>query len=203
MFLKMMASRAGIATLLVSASLLCTAQTAPAAKWQASRLDNGTRYLSYSATAPLLGKPTAFMVNFFCYPLSTKTEKGMLGIEIHVDNVATLKPFQFDSFEGPDAATNGRKLLRIEVNNPDKPTYVVDSLVSGWIPDTSKFAFGISEESQRIKSSTKTVLRALADDADSLKLTITDPRNPKLQLEFTVPVANQRAEFKTLLTGLK
>lgn len=198
-----MAVRFGLAAVLTSASLLSMAQTAPPARWLVSKLENGTRHLSYTATAPLLGKPTTFMVTFFCYPYSTKNVKGMLGIDIYVDNVATLKPFQFDDFEGPDALANGKKLLRITVNSPGKPPYVVDSLLSGWIPDVSKFAFSVSEESQRAKSFQKTVLRALVDDADSLQVVITAPRNPKLKLEFNVPVANQRTEFKTLLTGLK
>ncbi len=127
MFSKLMAVRAGVATVLVSATLLCSAQTAPAAKWQASGLDNSTRYLSYSATGPLLCIPTGFVVYFFCCRLSTRTEKGMLGIQVHVENVAALKPFQFDAFEGPDATTNGKKLLRIAVNRPGQPAYAIES----------------------------------------------------------------------------
>jgi hypothetical protein len=203
MTLKLAGLRAGLLTLCASVAMMAVAQTTPTPKWETSKLDNGARHLSYYANAPQLGKPTPFMVNFFCYPLSTKTEKGMLGIEIYVDNVASLKPFKFDDFDGPDAATNGKKLLRIAVNRPGKPAYVVDSMLSGWTPGPKNFAFGIAEESRRAKSVEKTVLQALAEDAESLQLTVTDPRNPKLKLEFRVPIAEKRAEFKTLLTGLK
>ncbi len=197
------AARACLFVLFGSLALTCAAQTVPPAKWETSKLDNGTRYLSYHSTAPQLGKPTPFIVNFFCSPFSTKTEKGMLGIEIYVDNVAALKPFKFDDFDGPDAATNGKKLLRITVNRPGKPAFVADTMLSGWTPGPKNFAFGTSEESQRAKSTEKTVLQALADDAESLQLTITDPRNAKLKLEFTVPVTDKRSEFKSLLAGLK
>lgn len=202
MLLHVAGLRAGLFTLFACVSMMAVAQT-PNPRWETSRLDNGTRYLSYYANAPQLGKPTPFMVNFFCYPFSTKTEKGMLGIEIYVDNVAALKPFKFDDFDGPDAATNGRKLLRITVNRPGKPAYVVDSMLSGWTPGPKNFAFGVAEESQRARSVEKTVLQALAEDAESLQLTVTDPRNPKLKLEFSVPIAVKRGEFKALLTGLK
>lgn len=203
MFLNFGTARACLFALFASLPFMCAAQTAPTAKWEASTLENGTRYLSYHASAPQLGKPTPFMVNFFCYPFSTKTENGMLGIEIYVDNVASLKPFKFDDFDGPDAATNGKKLLRITVNRPGKPPSVADTMLSGWTPGPKNFAFGTSAESQRATSTEKTVLQALAADAESLQLTITDPRNPKLKLEFSVPITEKRGEFKALLAGLK
>jgi hypothetical protein len=76
-------------------------------------------------------------------------------------------------------------------------------MLSGWTPGPKNFAFGTSAESQRATSTEKTVLQALAADAESLQLTITDPRNPKLKLEFSVPITEKRGEFKALLAGLK
>ncbi|OYU44697.1 MAG: hypothetical protein CFE44_11565, partial [Burkholderiales bacterium PBB4] len=57
-----------------------------------------------------------------------------------------LKAFQLEEFEGPDATTNGKKLFRISVNTPNTPPFVVDSLLSGWAPDSNKFSFGIAQE---------------------------------------------------------
>ena len=196
-------ARLVLATLFACLPAVAMAQAATAAKWQASKTENGTRYLSYSSTSPQLGKPTPHTVTFSCNPVSTKTEKGMLGIEVQLDDVASLKAFQFDAFEGPDATTNGKKLLRISVVRPNTPPFTVDSLLSGWTPDTNKFAFGTAQESQRAKSTEKTVLQALATDAESVQITITDPRNSKLKLDFIVPVSGQRDAFKTLLSGLK
>ncbi len=203
MFLNPHPTRLAAFALFAAASCVVAAQPVTDAQWEASRLDNGMRYLTYRATAPLLGKPTPVKVNFFCYPFSTKTEKGTLGFEIHVSDIAALKPFRFEDFEGPDAASNGKKLLRISVARPGKPAFVVDSLVSGSSPDAKAFTFSIAQESQLAKSTERTVLQALADDADSVQMTITDTRNAKLKLEFTVPVVGKHGDFKTLLAGLK
>jgi hypothetical protein len=186
-----------------SLSLFCAAQSAPEGKWESSRLENGARTLSYSTTTPLLGKPTAVMVNFFCNPLSTKNEKGVLGFDIYIDNVAALKPFRFEDFEGPDAATQGKKLLRISINRSNKPAFVVDSLLNGWTPDLKNFAFGTASESRLAKSNERTILKMLADDAEGVEFVITDPKNAKLKLKVVVPVTGKQAEFKALLAGLK
>jgi hypothetical protein len=109
----------------------------------------------------------------------------------------------FDAFEGPDASTHGKKLLRIEIKRPNQPPYTVDSVLNGWIPDENRFTFGIAEENHRPKSLPKIVLQTLSDNAQSIQLTIIDPVNPKLQLQFIVPVSDKSADFKALLAGLK
>lgn len=177
--------------------------TEHAAPWQATHLPSGTRQLSYSTTGLVLGHAIPYRVTFFCHPFSTQQEKGTLGLDIHVQDVAALKGFPFDAFEGPDAETNGKKLLRIAIVGPQSATTVVDAVLSGWIPEMNQFAFGFAELSQRPKSTAKTVLQALATHADRVQLTITHPQRPHIKLVFDVPVADQRAAFKALLTGLR
>lgn len=196
-------TRSALAVALMALAHLSAAQGVPDAQWQVSKAANGTRYLAYSAHATVLGKQVPQTVTFFCNPVNTQTEKGALGIDVQFNQVAALKPFPFDAFEGPDATTHGKKLLRLTLTRPDKPDTRVDLDANGWTPDHNQFSFGIAAESQAPKSTEKAVLQALATDAETLQITITHPRNPKIKLEVQVPMAGQRGEFKALLAGLK
>jgi hypothetical protein len=176
---------------------------APQGKWVAERSDQGQRSLSYNATVPLLGKPTRVTVSFNCDPLVSKQINGTLGFDVYVDNVAALKPFRFSDFEGPDATTNGRKLMRVAITRPGKPLYTVDLMPSGSTPAEGSFVLGTAEVSKLTKSPQRTLLQMLAEGAERFDITVTDPKNPKLKLEISVPVADKQAEFKTLISALK
>jgi len=192
-----------VALALLAASLPVHSQS-PVGKWEASRSGNSEgRHLDYTAPVVLLGKPTTVKVSFYCDPVTTREASGALGLDIHVDAVAQLKPFHFDDFEGPDATAASKKLVQMTIARKGKPALTFTSTVSGWVPDSGKFAFGLADLSRRASSPARSILRALADDAQTLRIAITDPRNARLKLEFSVPVADQQAEFKALLAGLK
>jgi hypothetical protein len=196
-------NQTALAALLGLVPGLSAAQSPSDARWQVTQSGNGTRYLTYSATASVLGKPVAHQVTFFCNPHSTRTEKGMLGLEVRFNQVSVLKAFPFDAFEGPDATTHGKKLLRLTVIRPGQPDAHMNTDVNGWTPDTQQFTFGTAADSQAARSTERTVLQALAHDADSLRITITHPRDPNTTLAVQVPVAARRGDFKALLEGLK
>lgn len=180
------------------------AQSPPAnGKWDKPKNDNPTlRTLAYSSSAVLLGKNTPFTVEFFCDPTTGKNSAGALGFDITVPT-ASLKAFNFEAFEGPDAVASSKKLLQVLVLRQDKPVLTLNSELSGSTPDTGKFSFGVSDLSRAASSSSKSILRKLTEDVDTLQLTITDFKNPRLKLEFSVPVAGKQTEFKTLLAGVK
>jgi len=173
------------------------------AKWEPLKSQANARSLQYSATAPLLGKPTSVSLKFYCDTTRTKTETGALGFDLVIAKVADLAPFGFDAFEGPDAPAGKRKLLRATVTRPGKPPLVLDLAPAGWSPDGPNFAFGVAAPSGQAGSSARTLLRALAEGADTLSISITDAKNPKLKLEINVPVADRAADFKSLIAGLK
>jgi hypothetical protein len=54
-----------------------------------------------------------------------------------------------------------------------------------------------------VVSTPKSILRAIGDDAEELRFTITDYRNAKLKIELTIPVAGKQSDFKALLSGVK
>lgn len=172
-------------------------------KWQPVKSEPNAHSLSYSATATLLGKPTPVSMKFFCDITRTQSETGALGFDLIIDKIATLAPFDFEPFEGPDAPAAKRNLMKITITRPGKPPLVVNTSAAGWSPDGPNFAFGISDESYRANTTSRTLLRALADGADILAISITDSKNPKIKLELSVPVGQKTADFKALLAGLK
>lgn len=196
-------TRSALPVLLMAMAGLASAQGVTDTLWRVSKAENGTRYLTYSTQATVLGKQVPQTVTFFCNPVHTRTEKGALGIEVQFNQVATLKSFPFDAFEGPDALAHGKKLLRLTLTRPDKPNTRVNMDVNGWTPGDNQFSFGIAAQSQAPNSTERAVLQALATDAETLQVTISHPRNPTIKLEIQVPVAAQRGEFKALLAGLK
>jgi hypothetical protein len=147
------------ATLVLTAFTVGSLANASGA-WKSASLDGGTRNLAYQSSADLLGKSTPVTVIFFCNPSTSKVARGTLGIEVQIGNVTELKAFRFQDFEGPDALTNGKRLLRVVAERANAPALSFDSLVSGWIPDDKKFSFGIASESRLTKSNERMLLHA-------------------------------------------
>lgn len=197
-------------TRLVVAFFLCgwlalspaAAQTTPSATgvWDSMRTENGTRTLGFQGTAHLLGKTVPITVRFFCNSESGKNVQGALGFDLQVAGVDQLTAFHFDDFEGPDALTHGKALLTVKVLRTNQAALSFTTSPSGFYADAHVFVFEVSAVTQQPKSKAKSVLLALADDkAESLRITIVDPRNSKLTLDLSIPVANQSGAFKTLL----
>lgn len=180
------------------------AQTqASSGSWQVVKSENpDQRLLNFSSTTSLLGKNTPFTVSFFCDPTVSKDSAGALGLELIFNNTK-LQPFSFTAFEGPDAPAASKKLLQVTVMQQGKPLLSVSSEVYGTSLEANQFASMMSDLTRASKSTSKSILRKLSEDADMLQLTVTDYKNPKLKLEFSVSVAGQQAAFKTLLAGVK
>lgn len=173
----------------------------PAPKWESS-VENETRYLKYSASATLLGKPALIRAIFYCNPVRDKVSSGALGFDLHVAKVATLAPFAFSDFEGPDAAVPG-KAMRVTISRAGQPDLTFDMAPNGSSPEGDDFTFGVAEASYVAVSEPKSLLKALAAGADAFKVVITDPRKKSLQLVFTVPVTGKAPQFQSLLAGVK
>ena len=150
---------------------------------------------------PLLGKPTAVTVAFFCNPKRSANDNGTLGFDLYLMKVAALAPFHFADFDGPDATVTGT-LLSVTVTRAGAAPLAISLTPNGWTPHESNFAFGVADVSH-VASEEKTILQALAAGADSFRIVITDPRDAKLKLDLTVPVAGKQAEFQALLKGVK
>ena len=170
--------------------------------WSGSQSQNARR-LDYSAKVFLLGKASQITLSFYVDTTETQQEHGALGFDLTLRDIANLKAFNFDAFEGPDATAGGKKLLRTTLYKAGKVEQTLDLSPSGSIPELGAFAFGVAAITAEPSSDPKTLLRALERGGDILMISITDPGNPKLKLEFPVSVTGKEADFKTLLSDVK
>ena len=170
-------------------------------KWESA--SKHTRHsLTYSTKATLLGQSTPIDLVFGCDPTSDKQSSGTLGFDLSIKNVSKLKSFPFNDFEGPDAVAAPD--VRLTITRPGKPALTFKTPASGFYTDANVFVFIVAEVSKKAKSNPRSILKTLASEpADSLTLSIIDPRDPKHTLELSVPVTNKQADFQTVLTGLK
>jgi len=158
--------------------------------------------LTYAAKTSLLGTETPVTVTFGCDPKSDKESSGTLGFDITIKNTGKLKAFPFDDFEGPDATVAPN--IRVVVNVANKPAQTFRTTASGSYSDENAFCFSTTEVSKKSRSVPRSILQTLADNAaETVQITITDPRQPKTPLEFTIPVAGKQIAFQNLLAGLK
>jgi len=178
-----------------------TLQADSAGKWTSSR-QNSRQSLTYSASADLLGKLMPITVVFACDPTWDKVSAGTLGFDLTVKNPSKIKAFPFDDFEGPDVVAAPEVLLTL--TRQGKPPLILKTVASGSYSEIDAFTFSVSEVSKKTKSLPRSLLQALAEDsAQSLEISISDPRNRALALKVTLSVAGKQAAFKTLLSGLK
>jgi len=197
-----MPSRIARIGFLIFFSTTLSAFAADAGKWAASRAGSG-RSLTYSAVATVMEKATPVTLKFFCDTTYTASEKGAVGFDLTLAHVAALAPFHFDDFEGPDAPASAKELLVVTIARKGKAPLSFKVAPSGSYPDEGSFTFEGSDITHNAVSTPKSIIRALGDDAEELRFTITDYRDAKLKIEVTIPVAGKQADFKALLTGVK
>jgi hypothetical protein len=178
------------------------APAASKAKWKSTH-DTSLRTLTYEATVTLLGKQAPITVTFTCDVTNTKSAKGFLSVDVNFLKAPALRPFNFDNFEGPDATTNGKKPMTVTVASTGKAPLTRRVDVSGSTPDVDQFVISFGTDSNIKNSFERQVVRALADGAETIQITITDPRDARLKLDITIPVADKQAEFKALITDLR
>ncbi len=160
------------------------------------------RRMNYALTTPILGQKKPVTVQFYCDPTRTKDSVGVLGFTIEIAQYESLKAFHFDDFEGPDAPANERKLLEATVVRNGKTTATFHASTTGWISVRNGFAFEVSAVFDR-DSAAKDFLRALTEDTDAVRITITDTRDARVKLLLTIPTKGTRAGFQWLLAELK
>jgi hypothetical protein len=168
--------------------------------WTTQQTESGVHTLAFNGQATLMGKTVPVALQFYRSTSQSKTVQGAIGFELHVSNVDKLAPFAFDDFEGPDASTIGKPLLRATINRTGQAALSFSASPSGSYVSQGVFSFEVSELTRKPTSTAKSVLQALAGDtAESLRIVITDPHDAKRTLDLTLPVADKHGDFKALL----
>lgn len=121
-------------------------------------------------------------VRVLCNP---DTNGGAISVELWVPQASKLKDFDYDDFEGPDAAAGDRALSRMSVVGASAKTEIVYA-AAGWYsgedPDT--FVFGLSQLSHR-QGKIATLLRAVSAQHTQLVWVQAAFGDPQRQLRAT------------------
>jgi hypothetical protein len=128
------------------------------------------------------GDTRAASLRLLCNP---DRDGGAIGVELWVPRAYTLKDFDYDDFEGPDAAAADRALSRLSVDGKPGTTEIAHA-ASGWYagdePDT--FVFALSELAHR-QGEIAAFLRAVDAKRTQLVWVQTGFDDPKRQLRAT------------------
>jgi hypothetical protein len=113
---------------------------------------------------------------------------GAISLELWVPQAFKLKDFDYDDFEGPDAAAGNRTLSGVSVTGGSNPTeirYAAGGWYSGEDPDT--FVFGLSQLSHR-QGKIATLLKAIDAQHTQLVWVQTGFDDPKRELRAMFPL---------------
>jgi len=125
------------------------------------------------------GAERSATLHLLCTP---ETDGGAVSIELVVPEAYTRKDFDYDDFEGPDAAASSKALSKLEWSAPSGRTTIAHA-ASGWYapepPDS--FMFGVSQLSHRREEPAR-LLNAIGNEAGALTWTQTAFDNAKHQL---------------------
>ena len=118
---------------------------------------------------------------------------GALSIELNVPEAYKLKDFDYDDFEGPDAAASTQTLSALTWHAASAADTSITSTAAGWYLDDT-FNFGINQLSHQRREPAR-LLNAIRDEAGQLTWTQTGFDNPKHQLiarfDFNAAAAQQ------------
>ena len=127
---------------------------------------------------------------------SPDKDGGALSIELVVPEANTRKDFDYDDFEGPDAAAGGKALSHLAWTSASGTTEIHHPAAGWYAPEPpDSFMFGISQMSHRHEAPAK-LLAAIGADAGKLVWTQTgfDKATRKLVATFELdPAAAAKA----------
>jgi hypothetical protein len=134
------------------------------------------------------GSERSAMLHVNCSPDS---DGGALSIELVATDANTRKDFDYDDFEGPDAAGGGKALSHIAWTSATGTTQIVHAAAGWYAPEPPQsFMFGISQMSHHREEPAR-LLNAIRDEPGTLVWTQTGFDNAKHQLvaRFELDVA--------------
>lgn len=116
---------------------------------------------------------------------------GALGIELTVPEANTRKDFDYDDFEGPDAAAGSSALSRLSWTSAAGMTAITAAAAGWYVPDPPEaYTFGVSQLSHH-RAPPAQLLLAVGGDAGVFEWTQTafDAGKRKLVATFTLDAA--------------
>jgi hypothetical protein len=113
---------------------------------------------------------------------SPDSDGGALTIELVATEANTRKDFDYDNFEGPDAAASGKALSHIVWTTPTGTTQIIHAAAGWYAPEPPQsFMFGVSQMSHHREEPAR-LLNAIRNEPGTLVWTQTGFDDPQRQL---------------------
>jgi hypothetical protein len=174
-------------------------------KWQyeGSQYENGLRQAFIEQKSNVLGSICSTRLKFIATQGHGKGRTGILALEFTVSPATSIKGFDFEYFEGPDAPARDRKLMRITVTRNGKrfvQTFYQNGFWSAEVADG--FVFETAAITRDKRSEVRKLFDQLRQGAQSIEIAVTDGRNHALVLSAAFPLSDSKPVFEALLKGI-
>lgn len=144
--------------------------------------------------------------------LSCKEGKGgTIGLDLTVFSpgaanhdrfLESYKSFHFTDFEGPEASAARRALTRVTVLGAGR-TLTLGTKQAGWFSSSEQggFTFGFFGMNDRASNPVRKILRAIANGGHTLRIRITDSRNPEAAIQGDFDTRGMAGMVRQLMDG--
>jgi hypothetical protein len=171
--------------------------------WHTETTGKAERSLSYSTHVNLRESRTPATITFYCNTEHTQNSIGTLGFRVEIAHYTALTGFHFSDFEGPGAPAVAKPLMTITIKRSSGLPLLFEISPAGFVSSDERsdhpfFSFVVASPTSE-PSAAKEILKALAENAQSLQISIMDMRDPLIKLELAVPVTEKRDEFSRLV----
>ena len=172
-------------------------------QWRYEDNQHPPRHVFIEQTSIVLGSTCSVRLQFDATQ-DNKNGDGVLALEFTVSPMSSIKDFDFDYFEGPDAPVGGQKLMRVTVTNGGRPfihTLILTGFLSSEYLDDG-FVFEASNLTRDKQGQVRKVLDQVLQGAESLEVAVIDGKDHAIVLSATFPLTGSKPAIEALLKGI-
>ena len=173
-------------------------------QWRYEVNQYGLRQAFIEQKSIVLGSTCSTRLQFNATQDHGKDIEGVLALEFTVSPMSSIKGFDFDYFEGPDAPVGAQKLMKVTVTKGGRPfihTLILSgSLGSEYVDDG--FVFEANNLTRNKQGQVRKVLDQVLQGAESLEVAVIDGNNHAIVLSATFPLTGSKGAIEALLKGI-
>jgi len=165
---------------------------------------DGMRQAFIEQKSIILGSTCSTRLQFNATQDHGKHRTGMLALEFTVSPMSSIKGFDFEYFDGPDAPVGAQKLMRVTVTKGGRP-FVHELSLGGFLSDEhvdDGFVFATSNLTRNKQGRVRKVLDQVLHGAESLEVAVIDGKDHTIVLSATFPLTGSKTAIEELLKGI-
>lgn len=166
--------------------------------------DSGMRQAFIEQKSIVLGSTCSTRLQFNATQDRGKDIDGVLALEFTVSPMSSIKGFDFDYFEGPDAPVGAQKLMKVTVTRGGR-SFIHTMILSGSLGSEyldDGFVFEATNLTRYKQGQVRKVLDQVLQGAESLEVAIIDGNNRAIVLSASFPLAGSKPAIEALLKGI-